>query len=626
MTANTRIAGKGLPYGLALSALGVVFGDIGTSPLYTLKACLTAGGTAELQPNAVLGVLSLIFWALALTVTVKYLLIVLRTDNRGEGGVLALTALVVSESPRRYAGVVAALGMAGCALFYGDGFITPAVTVLGAFEGLEVVSPGFARVVLPLSVFALLVLFGFQRRGTGALGSFFGPIMLCWFLVLAALGVWGILQHPNVVEAINPYFAAKFAIDHSGIALLVIGSVFLAVTGGEALYADLGHFGATPIRMAWFIAVWPALLLNYFGQGALLLAHPDAIENPFFRLAPEWFLVPLVLIAAAAAIIASQSIISGVFSMTQQALRLGFLPRLRVIQSSAEAVGQIYVPVMNWILCIGTVLLVLSFGSADNLANAYGIAVASTMVIQSSLQVVLLGGRAGRIDRLCFYVMMPLAVLDFGFFLANIAKIPQGGWFPVVAAATIFLIMRTWTLGRGIVSEQMRRQSSSQEQFLARIERDPPARVPGIAVFLSSEKTGVPRTLVRNVRYNGVLHEKTVILTIITERIPRIARGGQATVTEFGPGLFRVEARLGFMDKPDVPKLLREAERRGLNFRTQDATYFISGDDIVAGSPRGMATWRKHLFLFLARNGLYAGAHFGIPRDRIIELGGQVEI
>ena len=495
MPDNTSSSEKGLPFGLGLGALGVVFGDIGTSPLYTLRACLTAGGGTETDANAVLGVLSLIFWALALTVTVKYLLIVLRTDNRGEGGVLALTALMISEGPRRYAGIVAAAGMAGCALFYGDGIITPAVTVLGAIEGLEIVSPEFARVVLPLSVLALLVLFIVQRRGTGSLGSLFGPIMLLWFVVLAALGIWGISKQPYVLAAINPVFGVRYVVAHSGIALLVIGSVFLAVTGGEALYADLGHFGAKPIRLAWFIAVWPALVLNYFGQGAQLLTHPDAIANPFYRLAPLWFLVPLVILATAAAIIASQSIISGVFSMTQQALQLGFMPRMRVIQSSAESVGQIYVPTINWLLCCATVLLVLSFGSADNLANAYGIAVASTMVIQSSLQATLLGGRANRVDRICFYVMLPLAAVDFGFFLANIAKVPQGGWLPVVAAATIFLIMRTWTRGRAIVVEQMRRQSRSQDQFLAKIAHDPPVRVPGVAVFLSSDATGVPRTL-----------------------------------------------------------------------------------------------------------------------------------
>ena len=625
--ANHSSSGRGLPFGLALAALGVVFGDIGTSPLYALRACLTAGGSSSTDAAAVLGVLSLIFWALALTITAKYLTIVLRTDNRGEGGVLALTALVGMEGPRRYAGLVSGLGLAGCALFYGDGFITPAVTVLGAIEGLEIVAPSFARIVVPLSILALLGLFAMQRRGSGALGGMFGPVMLIWFLTLAALGVGGIVQHPEVIAAVNPAYAIGFLVDHSAISLLVVGSVFLAVTGGEALYADLGHFGALPIRMAWFFVAWPSLLLNYFGQGALLLSQPDAIENPFFRLAPSWFLVPLVLLATAAAIIASQAVISGVFSMTQQALQLGFLPRLKVVQSSEESVGQVYVPPINWMLCVATIILVLSFGTADSLANAYGISVASTMVIETALLLALLSGREGRADRLCLYFLIPLALIDLGFFLANIAKIPQGGWLPLAAAASVFLLMRTWTRGRVIVSDQMRRQGRTDVQFLARIEHEPPARVPGVAIFLTSENTGIPRTLVRNVHHNGVLHQKTVLLTIITERIPHVARGGRVTVSEFGTaGLYRVEARIGFMDQPEVPKLLREAERRGLGFRTQDATYFLSRDDIVTGSPRGMPTWRKFIFLFLARNSQFAGAHFGIPRERIIEIGGQVEI
>lgn len=624
---NESASGRRLPVGMAVAALGVVFGDIGTSPLYALRACLTAGGSSNTDAASIFGVLSLIFWALALTITAKYLTIILRTDNRGEGGVLALTALVGMEGPRRYAGVVSVLGLAGCALFYGDGIITPAVTVLGAIEGLEIVAPGFARIVVPLSILVLVALFAMQRRGTGALGGMFGPVMLLWFLSLAVLGISSIVQQPQVLLAINPAYAISFFLDHSAIAFLVVGSVFLAVTGGEALYADLGHFGALPIRMAWFFVAWPALVLNYFGQGALLLSQPEALTNPFFRLAPAGFLIPLVLLASAAAIIASQAVISGVFSMTQQALQLGFLPRMKVVQSSEESMGQVYVPPINWMLCVATCILVLAFGSADSLANAYGIAVASTMVIETSLLLTLLSGRGGRVDRMCLYFLVPLGALDIGFFLANTSKIAQGGWLPLATAGSVFLLMRTWTRGRVIVSDQMRRQGRTEAQFLARIAREPPVRVPGVAVFMSSESVGVPRTLVRNVQHNGVLHQSTVLLTIITERIPHVARGGRVTVTEFGaPGVFRVEARIGFMDQPEVPKLLREAERRGLGFRTQDATYFLSRDDVVTGSPRGMPTWRKYLFLFLARNSQFAGAHFGIPRERIIEIGGQVEI
>ncbi len=625
-----------LPYGLALSALGVVFGDIGTSPLYALRACLTAGDATQVDRVAILGVLSLIFWALALTVTTKYIVIILRADNRGEGGVLALTALAASEGPSHRYALFTGLGLAGCALFYGDGFITPAVTMLGAVEGLEIFEPEMARAVIPISVGLLLLLFKLQRRGTGALGGWFGPVMLLWFVTLGALGVRGILAEPSVLAAVNPVFALQFLVANVPIALFVIGSVFLAVTGGEALYADLGHFGITPIRMAWFGVAWPALVLNYFGQGALLLEQPDAIANPFFRLAPGWFLVPLVLLATFAAAIASQAVISGVFSMTQQALQLGFLPRLRVVQSSADAVGQVYVPSINWILCAGTITLAVAFGSSDNLANAYGIAVASTMVIETTLLLLLLQHRAGQIhsgsnqaetnNRLLFFCLMPLALIDVVFFVANAAKVPQGGWFPLVAAAGVLLMMRTWTNGRVVVSDMMRRKGCTDAQFLAQVARDAPFRTAGVAVFLTGETAGVPRTLVRNLQHNGVLHEHTVVLTIVTERVPKVSRGTRMAVAEIGHGVYRVTAHIGFMDQPEVPKLLREAEKRGLPFQTFSATYFLGRDDIVIGNPRGMPIWRKRLFLFMARNALFAGEHFGIPPERIIEIGGQVEI
>jgi len=611
---------------VALGALGVVFGDIGTSPMYAMRACLTAGGAARVDAPAVLGVLSLIFWALALTITVKYMLIILRNDNRGEGGVLALTALAGSESPRRRAGLIAGFGLAGCALFYGDGIITPAVTVLSAVEGLETISPKFESLVTPIAIMVLLGLFGLQRRGTGALGRWFGPIMLVWFLVLGAFGLNGILREPHVLEAVNPAYALGFLAQNAGVSLLVIGSVFLAVTGGEALYADLGHFGLQPIRMAWFFVAWPALLLNYFGQGALLLSEPDAIANPFFRLAPPELLVPLVVLASVAAIIASQAVISGVFSMTQQALQLGFLPRLRIVQSSAEAVGQVYVPSVNVMLCVATIALVLAFGSSANLASAYGIAVASTMVIETSLLLLLLRARVQRSDQLLFYGLLPLALIDLSFFVANVAKIPQGGWVPLLVAGAALLVMRTWISGRSSVSEQLRRLGSAESRFFSTLERSPPARVPGVAVFLTSDAASIPRTLKRNVEHNGVLHEKTILLTIATRRVPKVPRGTGISVREISQGVYRVEVSIGFMDQPDVPRLLRETERRGLGFATQDATYFLGRDDVVAGSPRGMSSWRKQLFLFLSRNAQFAGAHFGIAPERIVEIGGQIEI
>ncbi len=611
---------------LVIAAVGVVFGDIGTSPLYTLRACLTAGGSNEVDPVTVYGVLSLIFWALALTISAKYMAIVLRSDNRGEGGVLALTALVGSERPMTAPLLVVIIGVAGCALFYGDGSITPAVTVLSAIEGLEVVTPVFRNAVVPLTIVALVTLFSLQHRGTGHIGGLFGPVMTLWFAVLGALGVHGIIQHPAVLSAISPVFAIEFLWSHSALSLLVIGSVFLAVTGGEALYADLGHFGAKPIRYAWFLLVWPALLLNYFGQGALLLTTPSALVNPFFHLAPTWFLVPLVLLATAAAIIASQAVISGVFSMSHQALQLGLLPRVRVVHSSAEAMGQVYVPAVNWVLCVASIALVLFFHSSNNLANAYGIAVAGTMMIETTLLATLLMGREARSDRLFLYCLVPLGLVDLTYFVSNITKIPAGGWYPLLAGAAIFIVMRTWLRGRVIVTDLMHRQGRTVPHVLAQIERDKPARVPGVAVFLTNDTAGVPRTLARNLQHNGVLHEKTIILSIQTLRVPRVERGSRYTVTDLGKGLWRVVARVGFMEQAQVPRLLRDAERCGLPFRTNDATFFLGRDDIVAGGRQGFATWRKYLFLYLARNAEFAGAHFGIPPERIVEIGGQVQI
>src|SRR5882672_2266567 len=611
---------------LVIAAVGVVFGDIGTSPLYAMRACLTAGGTSEVDPVTVYGVLSLIFWALALTISAKYMAIVLRSDNRGEGGVLALTALVSSERPLTAPVLVAILGLAGCALFYGDGSITPAVTVLSAVEGLEVVTPVFRHAVMPLTIVALLILFSLQRRGTGQIGGLFGPVMSLWFVVLGALGVFGIIQHPAVLVAVNPVFAVEFLWTHSATSLLVIGSVVLAVTGGEALYADLGHFGAKPIRYAWFLLVWPALVLNYFGQGGMLLTTPTALDNPFFHLAPSWFLVPLVLLATAAAIIASQAVISGVFSMSHQALQLGLLPRVRIVHSSAEAMGQVYVPSVNWVLCAATIALVLFFQSSSNMANAYGIAVAGTMVIETSLLITLLSGRRERNDRWFLLCLIPLGLVDLTYFVSNITKVPAGGWYPLLAGAAIFIVMRTWLRGRVIVTDLMHRQGRTVPHFLAQVERDKPARVPGVAVFLTNDTSGVPRTLARNLEHNGVLHEKTIILSIQTQPVPRIERGSRYTVTDLGNGLWRVVGRIGFMEQPQVPRLLRDAERCGLPFKTHDATFFLGRDDIVAGGRRGLAMWRKYLFLYLARNSEFAGAHFGIPPERIVEIGGQVQI
>ena len=613
---------------LALGALGVVFGDIGTSPLYTLRTCMEAVKGVGDSAGSVMGILSLIFWAITLVVTVQYVGLVLRADNRGEGGVLALTALVVNEGRARYPVLLAALGLAGCAFFYGDGTITPAVSVLSAIEGLELANAEFAKAVVPLSVLVLIVLFGAQRRGTGSIGSLFGPVMLVWFATIGVLGAAKIIQHPGVLAAINPYYGVLLVARHPALGMLVLAGVFLAVTGGEALYADLGHFGRRPIRFVWYVLVWPALVLNYFGQGALLLSDPTAVANPFYLLAPQPLLIPLVVLATAATIIASQAVIAGVFSMTQQALQLGFLPRMRVLQTSASSIGQIYVPAVNVILCVATLGLVLAFRSSDNLANAYGIAVVCTMMITAVLLTALLRGRAAADTRSRWLlgIEMPFLVIDGLFVVANVEKIPNGGWFPLLFGLLVFMTMRSWMRGRQVVSEQMRRQERSVKGFLAELERQPPQVVPGTAVFLTSNSDGVPRTLTRNVRCNGVLHTQSVLLSVITERIPRVPRGGRIKVCRLSPQLWRVESRVGFMERADVPRLMREAERLGLGFRTDNATYFLGRDDIVVASPRGMARWRKRLFLFMAKNSEFAGAHFRIPPERIIELGGQVQI
>jgi KUP system potassium uptake protein len=611
---------------LSVAAIGVVFGDIGTSPLYALRACFSGIPGMNVTQRTVLGVLSLVFWSLTLVISVKYISIILRADNRGEGGVLALTTLVVSERPLRWAGAVAAMGLVGCALFYGDGVITPAITVLGAIEGLNVITPAFEHAVLPLTVVALLGLFALQRRGTGAIGRLFGPLMIVWFFVLALLGIGAILRHPMVLTAVNPVYAMAFFADHAGVAFAVFGAVFLAVTGGEALYADIGHFGRLPIARAWFALVWPCLLMNYFGQGALLLESPEAIVNPFYMLAPQWAVVPLVALATAASIVASQAVLSGVFAITQQCQQLGYIPRLRIRYSSATAIGQVYVPAVNWLICLATLALVFAFGSSASITHAYGVGVSCTMLIDTVLILVLLSGRSDRSARAQVALLAVLLIIDLGFVISNLGKVPTGGWFPIAFGLLIFGVMRTWQTGRLIVTEKMRREERPLDAFMAQLDREPPLRAPGLAVFLTSNTSGVPRTLVRNLKMNGVLHEQTIILTVATERIPRVMRGSRFAIQSLGQGLFRVIAHIGFMELPDVPKLLRDAERAGLEVRTNEAVYFLGRDDIVTRSPRGMLLWRKKLFLFLARNAQYAAASFGIPPARVMEVGGQVEI
>ena len=575
---------------------------------------------------SVYGVLSLIFWALALVITVKYVLIVLRADNDGEGGVLALTTLVLRERRPEHAGAVAFVGLAGCALFYGDGVITPAVTVLGAVEGLAVAAPTLASAVVPVSIVILFVLFKIQRRGTGAIGRLFGPLMLVWFLTLAALGIRAILAHPDVLAAANPLYAIRFFADHVGVAFAVLGAVFLAVTGGEALYADLGHFGRRPIVRAWFILVWPCLLLNYFGQGALVLTTPDAVNNPFYLLAPEWGIVPLLVLATAASVIASQAVISGVFTISQQCQQLGFIPRLTIHHSSSTAINQVYVPAVNWLVCAATIGLVLGFRSSSSITNAYGVGVSITMLIDSLLVLMLLQVTSRPSARTAQTLIWVVLVLDFTFVCASLLKIPSGGWFPIAFGTAIFILMRVWREGRLRVTERMQREERTVEWLEQCLRDQPPARVKGLAIFLTGSAQGIPKTLVRNLRLNNVLHEHNVLLTISTERVPRVMRGSRIQIEPVVPGVVRVRARVGFMEVPQVTALLQEAERAGLGVRTDDAVYFVGHDDVVITDARGMARWRKLLFLFLANNSQFIGNSFGIPPARLMQVGGQVEI
>jgi len=605
--------------------MGVVFGDIGTSPLYALRACFSDVAGVSVNAPSVLGILSLIFWSLLLVISVKYVGIILRADNDGEGGVLALTTRVLNEMPMRGTAVIATLGLIGCALFYGDGVITPAVTVLGAIEGLSIAAPSLGHAVLPLAILALIWLFWLQRRGTGAIGRLFGPIMLLWFLVLAGLGVRSIALQPVVLEAVNPLYAIWFFGEHSAVAFAVFGAVFLTVTGGEALYSDLGHFGRRPIAMAWYTIVWPCLLLNYFGQGALLLTSPQAITNPFYLLAPQWALFPMVVLATAASIIASQAVISGVFTITQQCQQLGYIPRVRVLHSSASLIGQVYVPAVNWLSCVATIALAIGFGSSARITHAYGVGVSCTMLIDTILIFLLLWGATRHRDRLQLFIVCGLLALDAAFVVSNMDKVPTGGWFPLAFGFAVFGVMKTWQRGRLIVVDKMRREERPVTAFLEMLEREPPVRVEGVAVFPTSNTTGIPRTLVRNLKMNGVLHEHTIIFSLVTERVPRVSEGGRVKVQTLAPGLYRVIARMGFMEFPEVPKLLRAAQQ-WLPVRTDDAVYFLGRDDIVIGTPRGMHRWRKKLFLFLARNSQYAASSFGIPPSRLMEVGGQVEI
>ncbi len=622
---TTEQAGLGV---LTLGALGVVYGDIGTSPLYSFRETFH-GGHLPVTDTNVIGALSLVLWALIIIVSVKYLLYVLRADNKGEGGILALTSLV---SPQRSQVIpnslkwLVLIGLFGTALLYGDGVITPAISVLSAVEGLKVVEPGLKSFVVPIAVGILVALFVVQKRGTGAVGKVFGPIMIVWFLTLGVLGVFNMAKDLSVLAAFNPLHGLDYLASNGMKGFLSLGSIFLVVTGGEALYADMGHFGRRPIRFGWFSLALPALILNYLGQGALLTHDTEAIENPFFLMGPEWARPILVVLATAATIIASQALISGAYSMTVQAVQLDYLPRLAIAHTSASHMGQVYVPIVNWLLMIGSISLVVGFQTSSNLAAAYGIAVTGTMGVTTVLMAAFAHGTWKWSWAKVAVVTVPLLVIDLGFFGANVAKIPHGGWFPLVVAAVLMMAMTTWRTGRRILAERIRRGETLIDDFLGQVADEELARVPGTAVFLFKGSGAAPPALITNVRHNHVMHERVVLLSILTDDVPVTAPEDRYEVDDFGQNVFQVTLHYGFMEEPDVEASLLEVDDPRLPMAVDSLTYFLGRETVIASSIPGMANWRERMFAFQLRSAASAARFFRLPTDRVVEVGSQVEI
>ena len=613
---------------LALGAVGVVFGDIGTSPLYTMKETLGTHGMTP-TPAAVLGVLSLVFWSLIIVVSLKYVTFVMRADNRGEGGTMALMALAqrsMSKSARaRW--VLAGFGIFGAALFYGDGVITPAISVLGAVEGLQVAAPALDKYIVWIALVILLAMFSVQRHGTHKVGKAFAPVMTVWFLVLAVLGLRQIIANPQVLYAINPWHAVHFFASHGSTSFIALGGVVLALTGAEALYADMGHFGKKPIRVAWFGFVLPALVLNYFGQGALLLHDPLAIASPFYLMVPQTLLYPMIALSTMAAVIASQAVISGAFSMTREAMSLGYSPRMRVVHTSREMSGQIFVPWVNRMLMVLVILAVLGFRSSDNLGAAYGIAVTGTMTMTTLLALVVARKRWNWSLPAVILVGVVFLIIDLSFFGANMLKVAHGGWFPLVLGVVIFAVMTTWRRGRELVVREIKQSGLALQPFIENIAEHPPLRVPGTAVFLTANQSAVPHALLHNLKHNKVLHERNVLLTVDMLETPVADADERIEITPLNHDFVGLELRFGFAEDPNVPLALAWCAREGLNFDMMDTTFFLSRENIVADTRRpGMALWRDKLFAFLSRNAMPATAFFQIPGNRLIELGAQVEI
>jgi KUP system potassium uptake protein len=613
---------------LSLAALGVVYGDIGTSVLYAVRESFHHSHGIHPTRGNVLGVLSLIFWALVLVISIKYAVFVLRADNRGEGGILALTSLVtpvgaLKRSPRW---MLVMLGLFGTALLYGDGMITPVISVLSAVEGLKVATPLLEPYVIPITIGILIALFTMQSRGTATVGRIFGPVTLVWFVMIAVLGIVNIVRDFTVFAAVNPLHGIRFFAQNGWNGFLVLGSVFLVVTGGEALYADMGHFGRRPIRLAWYCVALPALLLNYFGQGAMLIHRPETVENPFFHMAPRWALYPVVVIATMAAVIASQALITGAFSLTMQAVQLGYIPRVQIEHTSARERGQIYIPQVNWMLMLACIGLVLGFRDSSHVAAAYGVAVTGTMVITTLLLF--------RVERerwkwplwaSALFTAVFLAI-DLAFFGANVVKIPAGGWFPLVVGAVIFTLMSTWKTGRRILAERLNAGTLPVELFLEDVAARPPHRVPGTAVFMYGNPNGTPPALLHSLKHYKVLHERTVFLSVSTEEVPHLEDAERLEVTELGHGFYRIAIRYGFMEEPDVPGALARVEVPDLDLSPGRTSYFLGRETLIPSKERGMMVWRETLFALMSRNARPATSFFGLPPNRVVELGAQIRL
>ncbi|WP_373989856.1 potassium transporter Kup [Duganella sp. BuS-21] len=614
---------------LTLAAVGIVYGDIGTSPLYTLKTVFDPEHGLALSEGNLLGIISLIFWGLTIIVSLKYVSLVLRADNRGEGGIMALMALAlnsVSKVAQGWHYPLMLLGVFGATMFYGDSVITPAISVLGAIEGLEVAAPGLEQYIVPLTIIVLITLYAMQRHGTAGIGRFFGPIMVVWFVALSVMGVVNIIEAPQILAALSPFHALRFMYENRMIAFVALGAVVLSLTGAEALYADMGHFGKKPIRAAWFMIVFPALALNYLGQGALLLTRPESVDNPFFHQLGDWSVYPLVVLSTLAAVIASQATISGTFSMTKQAIALGLLPRMRILHTSATEIGQIYIPAVNW-LQLGVVLLaVVGFGSSDKLAGAYGIAVTATMLATTVLTFFVIRYRWHLPLVLCFAATGFFLALDVALFSASTLKLFHGGWFPLLLGAVLFTVMLTWKRGRELVFENLQKHAIPLEDFLSSLFVAPPTRVYGTAVFLRGESDGVPHALLHNLSHNKVLHERVVFFTVHVVEEPWVPEAEQVKVTDLGHQCYQLNVYYGFKDEPDIPRALALCECLGLPFEMMETSFFIARQTVISAPGSGMSTWREHLFVAMSRNARGAADYYQIPPNRVIELGTQVEI